>query len=110
MAVLLQPMKLLITIEVTMTDFTSVTINFVTVGFIAVLIIVGLVAWFYVNRASVRATEQIRLLEALLYEQKKQKLLLRQLADALNDRREKSSGSGQDMKNNDNFSRLIPER
>ncbi len=39
-------------------------------GVLAIIIVVALIAWFFVNRASMRASEQIRLLEALLEEQK----------------------------------------
>ncbi|WP_275554974.1 YebO family protein [Mixta sp. Marseille-Q2659] len=66
----------------------------------------GLIAWFFVNRASVRASEQIRLLEALLDEQKKQNALLLRLAEqAAGD--EESSG---DTLQEQDFTRLIPER
>ncbi|VEC16619.1 protein [Citrobacter portucalensis] len=36
-----------------------------------VILVVGLVLWFFVNRASSRTNEQIELLEALLDQQKK---------------------------------------
>ncbi|MEQ4532490.1 MAG: YebO family protein [Mixta sp.] len=66
----------------------------------------GLIAWFFVNRASVRASEQIRLLEALLDEQKKQNALLLRLAEqGAGD--EESSG---DTLQEQDFTRLIPER
>ncbi len=42
-----------------------------------VVLVVGLVLWFFVNRASSRANEQIELLEALLDQQKRQNALLR---------------------------------
>lgn len=44
-----------------------------------VVLIVGLVLWFFVNRASSRTNEQIELLEALLDQQKRQNALLRRL-------------------------------
>ena len=47
-----------------------------------VLLLVGLVLWFFVNRASSRTTEQIALLEAMLVQQKKQTALLRRLCEA----------------------------
>ncbi|STQ60362.1 protein [Pseudescherichia vulneris] len=47
-----------------------------------VVLVVGLVLWFFVNRASSRANEQIELLEALLDQQKRQNALLRRLCDA----------------------------
>ena len=44
-----------------------------------VVLLVGLVIWFFVNRASSRTNEQIELLEALLDQQKRQNALLRLL-------------------------------
>ncbi|MWT61426.1 hypothetical protein GP939_26240, partial [Escherichia coli] len=41
------------------------------------VLVVGLVLWFFVNRASSRTNEQIELLEALLDQQKRQTALLR---------------------------------
>ena len=47
-----------------------------------VVLVVGLALWFFVNRASSRANEQIELLEALLEQQKRQNALLRRLCEA----------------------------
>lgn len=47
-----------------------------------VVLVVGLAIWFFVNRASSRANEQIELLEALLDQQKRQNALLRRLCEA----------------------------
>jgi len=47
-----------------------------------VVLVVGLILWFFVNRASSRANEQIELLEALLDQQKRQNVLLRRLCEA----------------------------
>ena len=44
--------------------------------------IVGLTAWFFINRASSRTQTQIALLEDLLEQQKRQTALLRRLCDA----------------------------
>ncbi|URQ59372.1 YebO family protein [Pantoea alhagi] len=68
--------------------------------------VVGLIAWFFVNRASVRASEQIRLLEALLEEQKKQNVILYQLT-------QQAAGGEQQQRDDEqdpDFTRLIPER
>ncbi|QGV94524.1 hypothetical protein EAO28_25550 [Klebsiella pneumoniae] len=46
------------------------------------LLLVGLLLWFFVNRASSRANEQIELLQALLDQQKRQNALLRRLCEA----------------------------
>ncbi|QKJ87373.1 hypothetical protein PMPD1_2429 [Paramixta manurensis] len=71
------------------------------------LVIVGLIAWFFINRASVRASEQIRLLEALLEEQKKQNAMLRQLTAHVAGT-DKTAETTEDA--NRDFTRLIPER
>jgi hypothetical protein len=68
--------------------------------------LIGLVAWFFVNRASVRASEQIRLLEALLDEQKKQNALLLRLTEQAADSEEDRADSLPEQ----DFTRLIPER
>ncbi|WP_380178821.1 YebO family protein [Kalamiella sp. sgz302252] len=71
---------------------------------LALAIVIGSIVWFIVNRASVRANEQIRLLEALLEEQKRQNQLLKQLAEA-------QAGPAQiNEESNNDFIRLIPER
>ncbi|GLR09123.1 hypothetical protein COO59_02850 [Mixta theicola] len=68
--------------------------------------VVGLIAWFFVNRASVRASEQIRLLEALLEEQKKQNAILHQLTQQVVGSEKNMADDAQDQ----DFTRLIPER
>lgn len=52
-----------------------------------VVLVVGLALWFFVNRASSRANEQIELLEALLDQQKRQNALLRRLCEANDQKR-----------------------
>ena len=42
----------------------------------------GLLLWFFVNRASSRSNEQIELLQSLLDQQKRQNALLRRLCEA----------------------------
>ncbi|MEG3128120.1 YebO family protein [Pantoea cypripedii] len=75
-------------------------------GVLAIIIVVAFIAWFFVNRASVRASEQIQLLEALLEEQKKQNALLRRLADAQPD----TATTSEEESEKRDFIRLIPER
>ena len=55
-----------------------------------IVLVVGLIAWFFVNRISVRANAQIALLEALLDQQKRQTALLRRLCEANAPHEEKS--------------------
>ena len=47
-----------------------------------VVLLIGLILWFFINRASSRTNEQIELLEALLDQQKRQNALLRRLCVA----------------------------
>lgn len=75
---------------------------------IMALVIIGLVVWFFVNRASVRANQQIQLLEALLEEQKRQNALLRKLTDNASDKVEPEPVPEDDAEKN--FIRMIPER
>lgn len=64
---------------------------------------IGLVLWFFVNRASVRANEQIRLLQNLLDEQKKQNALLKKWLQP-----EPESQPQEEIERD--FIRVIPER
>ena len=77
-------------------------------GVLAIILVVAFIAWFFVNRASVRASEQIQLLEALLEEQKKQNALLRRLVDAQPE--SKAMQDDEDAADSRDFIRLIPER
>ncbi|MEG5548068.1 YebO family protein [Enterobacter wuhouensis] len=77
-----------------------------------VVLIVGLVVWFFVNRASSRINEQIELLEALLDQQKRQTALLRRLCEAnepeVKDVQKESVAEDKD--DEDDFIRLVAER
>ncbi|MGK3142029.1 YebO family protein [Pantoea sp. C2G6] len=79
----------------------------VSYGLLVIILIVAFIAWFFVNRASVRAGEHIRLLEQLLEEQKKQNQLLRRLVELQPGAEVKKSDDDQDKRD---FIRLIPER
>ena len=79
-----------------------------------VVLLVGLVIWFFVNRASSRTNEQIELLEALLDQQKRQNALLRRLCEA-NEPEEKeapkeASAEVKEDEGDDDFIRLVAER
>lgn len=65
----------------TMNELSMNTLNIVSLAVSFGVLIIGLVAWYFVNRASVRASEQIALLEALLEQQKRQSALLRRLCE-----------------------------
>lgn len=76
-----------------------------------VVLVVGLVLWFFVNRASSRTNEQIELLEALLDQQKRQTALLRRLCEA-NEPEEKAVPKEADAQKQDEeeFIRTVAER
>ncbi|HAZ4812545.1 TPA: YebO family protein [Enterobacter cloacae] len=77
-----------------------------------VVLLVGLVIWFFVNRASSRTNEQIELLEALLDQQKRQNALLRRLYEA-NEPEEKETAkeaAAEESDDKDDFIRLVAER
>lgn len=57
-------------------------LNLASLAVSVALLLVGLLLWFFVNRASSRANEQIELLQALLDQQKRQNALLRRLCEA----------------------------
>ncbi|MDW8846381.1 YebO family protein [Erwinia sp. MMLR14_017] len=90
-----------------MNDLANGAVSLASMGFTAGLVIVGLIAWFFINRASVRASQQVQLLEALLEEQKRQNALLRRLTDSVAG---KEKAAGQSEPDNKDFTRLIPER
>jgi len=77
-----------------------------------VVLVVGLVLWFFVNRVSSRANEQIELLEALLDQQKRQNALLRRLCDAnAPEKAEPEAKAGAKVQTDgDDFIRLVAER
>ncbi|WP_297120417.1 YebO family protein [uncultured Enterobacter sp.] len=77
-----------------------------------VVLVVGLILWFFVNRASSRTNEHIELLEALLDQQKRQTALLRRLCEA-NEPEEKAEANAAvaaGQEDEDDFIRLVAER
>jgi hypothetical protein len=79
----------------------------VSYAVLVIILLVALIVWFYVNRASVRAGEQIQLLESLLEEQKRQNVLLRRLVEA---QPGEEAPKGAEVQDKGDFTRLIPER
>jgi len=84
-------------------------INLISLGVSVVLLIVGLFLWFFVNRASVRATEQIALLEELIDLQKRQNSLLRRLCEA-NEPEPLAAPEEKKSEEKDEFVHLVAER
>ncbi|HDR2161982.1 TPA: YebO family protein [Enterobacter cancerogenus] len=76
-----------------------------------VVLVVGLILWFFINRASSRTNEQIELLEALLDQQKRQTALLRRLCEANEPEvKDAPKEAVAQEKEDDDFIRLVAER
>ena len=72
-----------------------------------VILVVGLVLWFFVNRASSRTNEQI---EALLDQQKRQNALLRRLCEANEPEKAAEPAVVTAKDEDDDIIRLVAER
>ncbi|BBE78416.1 MULTISPECIES: YebO family protein [Phytobacter] len=77
-----------------------------------VVLLVGLVLWFFINRASSRTNEQIELLEAVLDQQKRQTALLRRLCESNEPEKEIAAPAPvvEEEGKDDEFIRLVAER
>lgn len=91
-----------------MIEMTTGAIDMASIAITAVMVVMSLIAWFFVNRISVRANQQIKLLESLLAEQKRQNQLLYRLTDSLTG--EDGAGKGATSGVSQGYTRLIPER
>lgn len=83
-------------------------LNLASLAVSVALLLVGLLLWFFVNRASSRANEQIELLD----QQKRQNALLRRLCEANAPEKEdvaEPTVAGK-AKGEDEFIRLVAER
>lgn len=86
-------------------------LNIASLAVSLVVLVVGLVLWFFVNRASSRANEQVALLEELLDQQKRQNALLRRLCEANEPEVEKKETALKaEDDDRDDFVRLVAER
>ena len=76
-----------------------------------VVLLIGLILWFFINRASSRTNEQIELLEALLDQQKRQNALLRRLCEAHEpEKADKKTVESQKSVEDEDIIRLVAER
>ena len=73
-----------------------------------VVLLIGLILWFFINRASSRTNEQIELLEALLDQQKRQNALLRRLCEP--EKADKKTVESQKSVEDEDIIRLVAER
>jgi uncharacterized protein HemX len=96
-----------------MNELSIGALNIVSLTVSLVVLVIGLVMWFFVNRASSRTNEQIELLEELLDQQKRQNALLRRLCEANEPevaKEEKPAQIKEDDVEEDDFIRLVAER
>lgn len=90
----------------------SGVLNLISLALSIVLMLVGLVLWFFVNRASSRTNQQIELLQALLNQQKRQCALLRRLCEAseTSDKNSAEDGEHDGDKDDTDLMRFVAER
>ncbi|QJT81228.1 YebO family protein [Kosakonia sp. MUSA4] len=90
----------------------SGALNIASIVVSVVVLLVGLVLWFFINRASSRTNEQIELLEALLDQQKRQNALLRRLCESNEPEKEPQTApaKAQEKEEDEDFIRLVAER
>lgn len=95
-----------------MNELSVGALNIVSLTVSLVVLVIGLVMWFFVNRASSRTNEQIELLEELLDQQKRQTALLRRLCEANEPEvvKEEPEVAKEDDEMEDDFIRLVAER
>ncbi|MCA1920690.1 YebO family protein [Buttiauxella noackiae] len=95
-----------------MNELSVGALNIVSLTVSLVVLVIGLVMWFFVNRASSRTNEQIELLEELLDQQKRQTALLRRLCEANEPEvvKEEPEVAKEDEEVEDDFIRLVAER
>jgi predicted PurR-regulated permease PerM len=96
-----------------MNELSIGALNIVSLTVSLVVLVIGLVIWFFVNRASSRTNEQIELLEELLDQQKRQNALLRRLCEANEPevvKEEQPVVVKEDDEEEDDFIRLVAER
>ncbi|ENA1773907.1 YebO family protein [Yersinia ruckeri] len=82
-----------------------------SIGVSLLMIILFLIVWFFVSRASVRANEQVQLLREIVEQQKQQKQQIELLNVLLRNTQGDSQGaSDSDMVDALDFKGFIPER
>ncbi|MEH2921141.1 YebO family protein [Samsonia erythrinae] len=86
--------------------------NILEVFFVLLVVLLAVLVWFFVNRASVRANEQVKLLQEIAEQQRQQLALLKTL---LSQQGQEHVPSASDMSDDRDdvaltFKNVIPER
>lgn len=86
--------------------------NILEVVFVLLVVLLAALIWFFVNRASVRANEQVKLLQEIVEQQRQQLALLKKLLPQ-NTEKSTSEALTADLDSDDvalTFKSVIPER
>ncbi|KHT37258.1 YebO family protein [Pectobacterium carotovorum] len=86
--------------------------NILEVVFVLLIVLLAALVWFFVNRASVRANEQVKLLQEIVEQQRQQLALLKKLLP-LNAEKSEPEALAAERDRDDvelTFKSVIPER
>ncbi|AXW88077.1 hypothetical protein AU509_02270 [Lonsdalea britannica] len=84
--------------------------NMLEMVLVMLIVLLALVVWFFVNRASVRANEQIRLLREIVKQQKQQLALMQTLIPVPPSAEPVPETKQEDDETDVYFKNVIPER
>ncbi|BES84785.1 hypothetical protein PEC302107_10630 [Pectobacterium araliae] len=87
--------------------------NILEVVFILLVVLLAALVWFFVNRASVRANEQVKLLQEIVEQQRQQLALLKRLLPQNVEKSEPEALVAELGRDDDvelTFKNVIPER
>ncbi|AML58105.1 Uncharacterised protein [Serratia rubidaea] len=84
--------------------------SLLSLGIALVALLLGLWVWFLVNRASVRANEQVRLLQEIVEQQQQQTALLKRIARQSRGEALSAGTDDDDLGPAMEFKDFIPER
>ncbi|OSM96124.1 MULTISPECIES: YebO family protein [Lonsdalea] len=88
----------------------GVVSNMLEMVLVMLIILLALVVWFFMNRASVRANEQIRLLQEIVKQQKQQLSLMQTLIPVTSSAEPVTETKHEDNDTDVYFRNVIPER
>ncbi|KHS92848.1 hypothetical protein RC86_05680 [Pectobacterium brasiliense] len=86
--------------------------NILEVVFVLLIVLLAALVWFFVNRASVRANEQVKLLQEIVEQQRQQLALLKKLLPQNADKSEPETLAAERDRDDVEltFKSVIPER
>lgn len=93
-----------------MFDFAYGPSGLISIAVVALAVLFGLWVWFLVNRASVRANEQIQLLQDIAEQQRQQTALLKTLVQAARGDKTSVDDYDDDLSPALSYKGFIPER